>query len=165
MRKISSGAHISHLASLPVPITSANYVSLQTSMIVGTGIDVAEVQRIRDSIQRFGSRFLSRIYTAEEQAYCLHKRRNAAESFAARFAAKEACAKALGTGISRGISWLEIEVVRAPGQRPTLRLHGRAMEWAARLRVTHLSLSLTHSSSLAIASVVLESDSSHTPTT
>ena len=126
-------------------------------MIVGTGIDATEIQRIHDSIERFGDRFLRRIFTAEEQAYCLRKRQKSAESFAARFAAKEACAKALGTGISRGVSWLEIEVRRAPGQRPTLRLHGRAAEWAARLGVTHLSLSITHSGSLALASVVLES--------
>jgi holo-[acyl-carrier protein] synthase len=76
-------------------------------MIVGSGIDLAEIGRIRQSIDRFGSRFLNRIYTAAEQAYCLRKR-NSAESFAARFAAKEAGAKALGTGISRGVSWLEI---------------------------------------------------------
>ena len=126
-------------------------------MIVGTGIDATEISRIHHSMERFGSRFLNRIFTAEEQAYCLRKRKKAAESFAARFAAKEACAKALGTGISRGINWLEIEVRRAPGQRPTLRLHGRAAAWAAQLGVTHLSLSLTHSGSLALASVVLES--------
>ncbi len=126
-------------------------------MIVGTGIDATEIRRIRDSIERFGSRFLRRVFTAEEQAYCLRKRKKSAESFAARFAAKEACAKALGTGISRGITWLEIEVRRAPGAHPTLCLHGRAAQRAARLGVTHISLSLTHSGSLALASVVLES--------
>src|SRR5580698_4132825 len=101
-------------------------------MIVGSGIDLAEIGRIRHSIDRYGSRFLDRIYTAAEQAYCLRKR-NAAESFAARFAAKEAGAKALGTGISHGVSWLEIEVVRKPSGRPTLRFHGRAAQVAARL--------------------------------
>ena len=81
------------------------------SMIVGSGIDLTEIPRIQHSMDRFGARFLNRVYTAAEQAYCLRKR-NAAESFAARFAAKEAGAKALGTGISHGVSWLEIEVVR-----------------------------------------------------
>ena len=125
-------------------------------MIVGTGIDLTEIPRIQASIQRFGSRFLERIFTAEEQEYCLRKQKRATESFAARFAAKEACAKALGTGISRGISWLEIEVVRTPGHRPRLQLHGRAAAWACRLQVSRASLSLTHTSTLAIACVILE---------
>ena len=116
---------------------------------------MAEIERIRHSMERYGNRFLDRIYTAAEQAYCLRKR-NAAESFAARFAAKEASAKALGTGISQGVSWLEIEVVRAPGGRPTIRFHGRAAEIAGRLGVAHTALSITHTSSLAMASVLLE---------
>jgi holo-[acyl-carrier protein] synthase len=124
-------------------------------MIVGSGIDMTEIERIRHSMDRYSNRFLDRIYTAAEQAYCLQKR-NAAESFAARFAAKEAGAKALGTGISRGVSWLEIEVVRAPGGRPTIRFHGRAAEIAGRLGVAHTALSITHTNSLAMASVLLE---------
>ena len=83
-------------------------------MIVGSGIDLVEIARIQQSVARFGPRFLDRVFTAPEQAYCLRKR-NAAESLAARFAAKEAAAKALGTGISRGVNWLEIEVIREPG--------------------------------------------------
>ncbi len=86
-------------------------------MIVGCGIDLVEIGRIQQSMERFGQRFLNRIYTPAEQAYCLRKR-NAAESLAARFAAKEAGAKALGTGISHGVNWLEIEVVREPGGSP-----------------------------------------------
>ena len=124
-------------------------------MIVGSGIDLAEIGRIRHSVDRYGSRFLDRIYTAAEQAYCLRKR-NSAESFAARFAAKEAGAKALGTGISFGVSWLEFEVVRERSGRPTLRFHGRAADIAARLGVARASLSLTHSEALAQASVILE---------
>jgi holo-[acyl-carrier protein] synthase len=124
-------------------------------MIVGSGIDMVEIQRIQHSADRFGQRFLRRVYTAQEQAYCLRKR-NAAESLAARFAAKEAGAKALGTGISRGVSWLEIEVGREPGGRPTLRFHGRAAEFAARLGVDRAALSITHTATLAMASVVLE---------
>ena len=124
-------------------------------MIVGSGIDIAEIGRIRNSVERYGERFLNRVYTAAEQAYCLRKR-NAAESFAARFAAKEAGAKALGTGISFGVTWLEIEVVREPSGRPTLRFHGRAREIAARLGVAHAALSITHTGELAMASVLLE---------
>ena len=124
-------------------------------MIVGTGIDLTEIGRIQHSMERYGQRFLDHVYTASEQAYCL-RRRKAAESFAARFAAKEAGAKALGTGISQGVSWLEIEVVRPPRSRPTLCFHGRAAEIAARLGATRAALSITHTAALAMASVVLE---------
>lgn len=124
-------------------------------MIVGSGIDLVEISRIQQSVQRFGQRFLDRVYTTSEQAYCLRKR-NSAESLAARFAAKEAGAKALGTGISRGVSWLEIEVVREPSGRPTIRFHGRAAEIAKALGVAHVALSITHTSTLSMASVVVE---------
>ena len=116
---------------------------------------MAEIGRVRHSIERYGSRFLDRIYTAAEQAYCLRKR-NSAESFAARFAAKEAGAKALGTGISQGVGWLEIEVARERGGRPTLHLHGRAAQIAAHLGAAHIALSITHTAELAMASVVIE---------
>lgn len=124
-------------------------------MILGSGIDLVEIERIRQSVDRFGVRFLDRIFTPAEQAYCMRKR-NAAESLAARFAAKEAGAKALGTGISGGVGWLEIEVIREPGGRPGIRFHGRAAEIALRLGVVHTALSLTHTASLSMASVVLE---------
>ncbi len=124
-------------------------------MIIGSGIDLAEIGRIQHSMDRFGGRFLNRVYTAAEQAYCQRKRKSA-ESFAARFAAKEAAAKALGTGISRGVHWLEIEVVREPSGRPTILFHGRAAQIAAGLGVARAALSLTHSGDLAMASVVLE---------
>jgi holo-[acyl-carrier protein] synthase len=126
-------------------------------MIVGSGIDLVEIERIQRSIERFGPRFLNRVYTAAEQSFCLRKRRSA-ESLAARFAAKEAGAKALGTGISRGVNWLEIEVMRLPGGRPNLRFHGRAAQIAARMGVTHIALSITHTATLAMASVVLENE-------
>lgn len=129
-------------------------------MIVGSGIDLTEIGRVQKAVDRFGERFLNRVFTAAEQAYCLRKR-NAAESLAARFAAKEAGAKALGTGISRGVNWLEIEVIREPGGRPTLRFHGRAAQIAERLGVAHAALSLTHTGSLAMASVVLEDGQAH----
>ena len=117
-------------------------VSLVHNMIIGSGIDLIEIARIQQSMERFGKRFLDRVFTASEQAYCMRKR-NAAESLAARFAAKEAAAKALGTGISQGVNWLEIEVVREPGGRPGIRFHGRAAEIAARLGVAARS-SFTH---------------------
>ena len=125
-------------------------------MLVGTGIDVVEVERIARSIDRYGLRFLSRVFTPGEIAYSQRKK-NCAESFAARFAAKEAAAKALGTGIQHGTTWTEMEVRRAPGQRPTLHFSGRALEMAERLGVKHVSLSLTHSKTVAIATVSLES--------
>jgi holo-[acyl-carrier protein] synthase len=124
-------------------------------VIVGTGTDLTEIDRIAASVERFGERFLQRIYTPSELRYCMRKR-NSAESLAARFAAKEAGAKALGTGIAKGVSWLEIEVIHLPGGRPTLLLHGRAAERASAMGVTALHLSLSHSREMAIATVILE---------
>jgi holo-[acyl-carrier protein] synthase len=125
-------------------------------MILGLGTDMIEIARIEHSLTRYGDAFLHRIYTPAEIAYCRQKRKTSAESFAARFAAKEAAAKALGTGISRGVTWTELEVLRLPGQRPTLQLSGRAASIAARLGVRHLSLTLSHTRELAIAIVVAE---------
>jgi holo-[acyl-carrier protein] synthase len=125
-------------------------------MVVGTGIDVVEIERVARSIERYGSRFLGRVYTAAEIAYCQRKRRNAAESFAARFAAKEAGAKALGTGIGFGVTWRELEVGREPAGRPLLLLHGRAAEIAASLGVRRSSLSITHTRTQSMALVILE---------
>lgn len=124
-------------------------------MILGVGTDLIEISRIQRSIARFGNHFLHRVFTAGEIAYCSRKK-NSAESYASRFAAKEAAAKALGTGISFGVSWLEFEVSRQPGLRPEIEFHGRAAAIAASLGVTHAVLSLTHSRDLAMAFVVLE---------
>jgi holo-[acyl-carrier protein] synthase len=124
-------------------------------MLIGTGVDLIEIERIARSIERYGDRFLRRVYTDHEIAYCSRKRAGA-ESFAARFAAKEAAAKALGTGISRGVAWNEFEVGHAPGGRPVLELSGRAAFLAKEMGVRTISLSLTHTASLAMASVVLE---------
>jgi holo-[acyl-carrier protein] synthase len=126
-------------------------------MVVGLGTDIIEIARIRNSLARFGDRFRDRIFTPAEIAYCESRSKGSAESYAARFAAKEAAAKALGTGISRGVSWLEIEVRRTPGHRPTLHFSDRALHHAQRLGVTHASLSLTHSRDSALAIVILES--------
>ena len=124
-------------------------------MVLGIGSDLTEINRIESSVARFGTRFLERVFTPGEIEYCQRKK-TSGESFAARFAAKEAGAKALGTGISRGVSWLEIEVRREPGERPTLHLSGRAAERARALGVERISLSLTHSRELAMAFVVME---------
>jgi holo-[acyl-carrier protein] synthase len=125
-------------------------------MIVGTGIDIAEVPRIRQSIERFGDRFLQRIYTAGEIRYCDSKA-NRVERYAARFAAKEAAMKALGTGWSRGVRWRDCEVTRLPGGRPTINFHGKAGEIAAKLGVKNSALSISHTAEQAIAQVILES--------
>jgi holo-[acyl-carrier protein] synthase len=124
-------------------------------MIVGTGIDIAEVQRIRQAIERFGERFLRRVFTDEEMRYCDSKA-NRIERYAARFAAKEAAMKALGTGWNHGIRWRDVEVRRQPGSRPTILFHGKAAEFAARLGAVHVALSLSHTAEQAIAQVILE---------
>ena len=124
-------------------------------MVLGLGTDLTEISRIEKSITRFGERFLRRIFTPAEIAYCLTKK-NHAESFAARFAAKEAGAKALGTGIARGVGWQDFEVLRAPSGRPTLVLHHRASRLATALGVTHTAITLTHSRDTALAVVILE---------
>jgi holo-[acyl-carrier protein] synthase len=125
-------------------------------MILGTGIDIAEVPRIRGAIERHGERFLKRIFTEGEIQYCESKA-NRVERYAARFAAKEAGMKAIGTGWNHGVRWRDLEVVRKPGGRPTLLLHGKAAEFAARLGATNIALSLTHTADQAMAQVILES--------
>ncbi|WP_260706214.1 holo-ACP synthase [Edaphobacter flagellatus] len=125
-------------------------------MVLGVGTDLIEIRRIEESIAQFGERFLNRVFTAGEIAYCQAKKKGAAESFAARFAAKEAGAKALGTGISRGVRWKELEVRRQPGERPTLHLSGRAAELANKMGLRRLSLSLSHSRDVALAVVIAE---------
>jgi holo-[acyl-carrier protein] synthase len=125
-------------------------------MIVGTGIDIAEVPRIRQAMERFGDRFLQRVYTAGEIRYCDSKA-NRVERYAARFAAKEAAMKALGTGWSHGVRWRDCEVVRMPGGRPSITFHGKAGEIAARLGMRNAALSLSHTAEQAIAQVILES--------
>jgi holo-[acyl-carrier protein] synthase len=124
-------------------------------MIVGTGIDIAEVERIQQAIERFGERFLRRVFTDEEMRYCDSKA-NRIERYAARFAAKEAAMKALGTGWNHGIRWRDVEVRRQPGSRPTILFHGKAAEFATRLGAAHAALSLSHTAQHAIAHVILE---------
>jgi holo-[acyl-carrier protein] synthase len=124
-------------------------------MIVGTGIDIVEVSRIAAAVERFGERFLNRVFTASEIRYCQSKQ-NAMERFAARFAAKEAGLKAIGTGWGRGVTWQDAEVGREPGGRPIICYSGKAAEFAAKLGVRRASLSLSHTAEQAIAQVILE---------
>jgi holo-[acyl-carrier protein] synthase len=126
-------------------------------MIVGTGVDITEVDRIQAAVQRFGDRFLKRVFTPAELRYCMAKP-NVAERLAARFAAKEAGMKAIGTGLRHGITWQDVEVVRLPGQRPMLEFHGKAAEFAARLGCKRTHLSLSHTKEQAIAYVILEGE-------
>ncbi len=124
-------------------------------MIVGTGVDLAEVPRIKASIERYGARFIDRIYTPLEIAY-VERKANRFERYAARFAAKEAGMKALGTGWRRGVRWQDFEVVNLPSGRPTLQLHGAAQTIAAAIGVTAVSLSLTHTKETGMAFVIFE---------
>jgi holo-[acyl-carrier protein] synthase len=124
-------------------------------MIVGSGIDITEVDRIREAIERFGSRFLNRVFTEAEIRYCESKK-NSAERYAARFAAKEAAMKAIGTGLRSGVTWKDFEVGHAPGGRPILKLSGRAAEFVDGLGARHIALSLTHTAQTAMAMVILE---------
>jgi holo-[acyl-carrier protein] synthase len=124
-------------------------------MILGTGIDIAEVPRIADAIARYGDRFLNRIYTEGEIRYCQSKA-NRVERFAARFAAKEAAMKALGTGWNHGVRFRDIEVLRKPGERPTIIFHGRAAQFAEKLGSRNIALSISHTAEQAIAQVILE---------
>lgn len=124
-------------------------------MIVGTGIDIAEVPRIAAAIERYGERFLKRVFTSAEIQYCESKV-NRAERYAARFAAKEAGLKAIGIGWRLGIGWHEVEVRREPGGRPTVVFSGKAGEFATKLGVRRAVLSLSHTAQYAIAQVILE---------
>ena len=118
-----------------------------------TGVDIIEIPRIKQTLDRYGQRFLNRIFTPHEIAYC----HGLAPNLAGRFAAKEATMKALGTGV-RGVSWKDIEVVRADSGAPSVKLHGRAEKRAERLHVSEISLSISHSREYAVAFVVAQRD-------
>ena len=125
-------------------------------MIVGLGVDITEISRIEAAIERRGQAFLQRIFTPSEIAYC-QRHRSCAERFAGRFAAKEAAMKALGTGWSHGVRWVDIEVARETSGKPTLKLSGAALSIADRLGVKHIALSITHDGNTALAQVIFES--------
>ena len=128
------------------------------SRISGTGIDVIEVERIERALTRArtGDRFRMRVFTPGEVEYCESRGRPRYQSYAARFAAKEATMKAMGTGWNRNVGWSEIEVVRERGKRPTIVLSGKAAELARRRQITGFHLSLTHTAKEAIAHVIAE---------
>lgn len=123
--------------------------------ILGTGVDLCEVERIRAAAERYGPRFLERLFTAKERAY-VERKANKWERYAARFAAKEGGMKAIGTGWRHGVTWHDFEVINLPGGRPTLTFHGVAAQVAAELGVTAVHLSLTHTASLGMAHVIIE---------
>ena len=125
-------------------------------MVVGLGIDVIENARIAQSLERFPERFVSRIYTDREKQYC-EGCANPAIHFAARFAAKEAAFKALGTGWAQGVHWKDIEVERLPTGQPILHLYGGALEHATSLGATRFLVSLTHDHTVSAAVVIIES--------
>ena len=119
-----------------------------------TGVDIIEIDRVRQVLERYGQRFLDRVFTPGEIAYC----RGRAPNLAARFAAKEATMKALGTGI-RGVGWKDIEVVRHESGAPAIKLHQRGENRAQRRGVQEISISLSHSRDYAVAFVVIHSES------
>jgi holo-[acyl-carrier protein] synthase len=125
-------------------------------LILGIGMDLAEVRRVQAAIERRGERILRRLYTARERAYC-ERSRNKYERYAGRFAAKEAAMKALGTGWRRGVRWVDLEVVRQPSGRPTMALHGEAKKIGERLGVKNIAMSITHTATQALAQVIFES--------
>jgi len=124
-------------------------------MIVGLGLDIAEVDRIEAAIARHGVPIIERLFAPAEVEYC-ERHKDKFERYAARFAAKEAAMKALGTGWSNGVRWRDIEVVRASSGKPSLQLTGRAADIAARLGVRSIALTITHSGNLALAEVIFE---------
>jgi len=127
------------------------------TVVAGIGVDLCEIDRIeRALVASHGKRFRERVFTEGEQAYCEARRRSRFESYAARFAAKEAVMKVLGTGWGRGVGWRDVEVVREPGAAPALRLHGQAAAIARRLGMVHWLLTITHGRTTAIAWVLAE---------
>lgn len=126
-------------------------------MVVGIGVDIVQIDRIERLLERHGDRFLARVMTDGERAYCA-RHKNPTPSIAARFAAKEAVLKALGTGWSGGIRWQDVEVVRGDAGPPVIALHGAAAAIAAGKGVVRTHLSLAHDAGAAVATVVLESE-------
>ena len=126
------------------------------SNIIGLGLDATDIERVAETIQKYGDRFLHRIFTAGEVEYCM-RRRDPSIHFAGRFAAKEAAMKALGTGHSQGVLWRDVEVVRRGGP-PQLALHGGASRRFAAIGGRKSLLTITHSDTLALAEVILLGD-------
>jgi len=125
--------------------------------VIGLGFDATDIPRIRETYERYGDRFLQRVYTAEEIAYCI-RQRDPVPSLAARFAAKEAAMKALGTGWGAKANWINIEVVRARGGRPEIALHGHTADFARELGIRRMLVSITHTDANALAYVIAQDD-------
>lgn len=122
--------------------------------VIGHGIDLADTHRVAALIERHGERFLTRVFSAAERRYCEANAKRRMEHYAARFAAKEATLKAIGTGWTRGIAWTDVEVVRQPSGQPALRVHGKVAEIATQLGVTSWVISISHTETTAMASVI-----------
>jgi holo-[acyl-carrier protein] synthase len=125
-------------------------------MIVGTGVDIVEIERLRRIVEKQKDRFLSRVFTLEEQRFC-NMHRDPAPHFAARFAAKEAVFKALGTGWAKGVKWVDVEVRREGREAPLLALYGEALKISQSLGARKSHISLSHSDNWALAMAILES--------
>jgi holo-[acyl-carrier protein] synthase len=138
------------------PVPGKKTIRAGGILIVGLGVDIAEVARVKAAIERHGETFLRRLYTPKEREYC-ERFKNKYERYAGRFAAKEAAMKALGTGWSRGVRWVDVEVIREKGGRPTIKLGGEAANVAVRLGVKNIALSITHTAGQALAQVIFES--------
>ncbi len=125
-------------------------------MVVGVGIDMVEVERLKRALgnPKSGRKFRDRVYTEKEIEYCEGKKRGKYESYAGRFAAKEATMKALGSGWGSRVTWLDIETLPAPGGKPEVCLYHKTSEFARELGVQHLSVSITHTKYLAMACVI-----------
>jgi holo-[acyl-carrier protein] synthase len=124
-------------------------------MIVGLGIDIIEIARIGEVFRKYPDRFPGKILTEQEQAYC-RQFADPLPEIAARFAAKEAFSKAIGTGMTRGTVWKDIEVIKEPGKPPRIHLNGEAKKWTERLGINNIHLSLTHTEKNAAAVVTVE---------
>ncbi len=120
------------------------------------GVDITPIARIHEMLTRHGEQFLARCFTPAETAYCRTAGR-ATEHFAARFAAKEAVLKALGTGWSAGIAWTDVEVINLPSGQPTVQLHNKAAQFARDMGISRWAISISHTDDLAIASVIASS--------
>jgi holo-[acyl-carrier protein] synthase len=126
--------------------------------IVGLGLDLLQIERIADVIARRGERFLARVFTVDERSYCERRPATRAAHYAGRFAVKEAVMKVLGTGWTRGVRWVDIEVRRAPGAAPSVRLHGACADIAAARGIARVHVTITHDAGIAAAVAVAEAD-------
>jgi len=124
-------------------------------MIIGTGIDIIEVGRIKNSIQKYSDRFKKKIFTQKEIDYC-HSEADPAKHFAARFTVKEAVLKCFGTGMTGGILWRDIEVDKLNSGQPVLNLHGNGKKLFNQLNLKHIHISITHDKTYAVAHAIAE---------